>query len=186
MKIVGLIMAGGESRRMGVNKAFVRLGDKPLLQHAIDIIKPQLDGLALNIRGDASDYQDFALPLLKDKINPPIGPLGGIYTGLSFAWQEQADYVCIIPCDTPFLPDNLVEKLMQSLMKEKASIAMASSFNRRHPVVSLWHRDLREPLWQAITQHQIRKIEAFTNPYNPAICPFLPVKINRNIRFIKL
>ena len=78
---------------MGVNKAFVRLGDKPLLQHVIDNIKLQLDGLALNIRGNEDEYQDFSLPLVKDKISLPIGPLGGIYTGLCLAEQEKTDFL---------------------------------------------------------------------------------------------
>ncbi len=168
--VAGLILAGGQSRRMGGgHKSLLPLDGASLLERAVTRMRPQVASLALNVNQDMPRFQGFGLPLLPDLEPDFAGPLAGVEAGLTWAMELRRNgqalrYLALASCDAPFFPRDLVARLGAVLEQdETARIAMASSQGRRHPVFSLWSLDLLEPLQTAL-RAGTRKVEAFTEP----------------------
>ena len=145
--IVGVILAGGLSRRMGAEKAFVSLAGRPLLAHAIGRLAPQVDRLILNANGDPGRFAAFGLPVVPDPVPGHAGPLAGILAGLLFARADLpgAREVAAIAVDTPFFPTDLVARLAAASDGARR-IAVASSEGRLHPVFGAFPVDSAEDL----------------------------------------
>jgi hypothetical protein len=107
---VAVILAGGQGRRIGGRKAFVALGGRPLVAHAIDRLGPQVSRLALNASPDPA-FDVFGLPVLPDTL-PDHGPLAGILAAMDWAESEGQAQVVTVAVDTPFLPSDLVARLV--------------------------------------------------------------------------
>ncbi len=130
-RVVGAILAGGLARRLGGGDKPLRLlGGRPLLGHVADRLGPQVDRLILNANGDPGRFSAFGLPVVADGVPGNPGPLAGILACLEAAGD--ADWVVTVPGDAPFLPDDLVARLIA------AGPAIASSGGRRHPVIGAW------------------------------------------------
>ncbi|MEO4040922.1 molybdenum cofactor guanylyltransferase MobA [Hoeflea sp. CAU 1731] len=147
--IVGCILAGGLSRRMGGNdKALIRLGPLPMIAHVAQRLRPQVSDLVINTNGDPDLYRDFSLPIVKDSIAGFAGPLAGIAAGMDWALQQRshATHLATAAADTPFFPADLVARLSHRTGGDASCIVLASSRSHRHPVFGLWplclHRDL--------------------------------------------
>lgn len=156
MSVAGVILAGGNSLRMGREKAFVHLGGRPLIEHVIDRFAPQVAPLAINANGDAHRFAAYALPVLADD-EPDTGPLGGILAGLRWAASlpGKPAYVATAPIDSPFLPGDLVARL-EAGRAGRPLIAIAASGDRDHPVFGLWPVALANPLadWRRTAKSQ--------------------------------
>ena len=138
-KVGALVLAGGQGRRMGgVNKGLQLLSGLPLVQHVLNAIQPQVDAIAISANQDLPAYRQLGYPVVADL--PPVqgrGPLAGIGSTLS-ALPHNIDAVLIVPCDTPFLPSNLVATLRQLLFSASAPAAVwARTDEGDHPVVAL-------------------------------------------------
>lgn len=118
----------------GVDKGLVMLQQKPLIQHVIERVKPQADELLINANREISQYQSFGYTVLQDEQADYIGPLAGFSLGLKHCKHE---YLLTAPCDSPLLPLNLAQRLMNALEEHHADIAVAKSDNDTHPVFSL-------------------------------------------------
>ena len=106
-KIAGVLLAGGQARRMGgVNKCLLSLSGKPLLTHVLERAKPQVGPIVLNANGDPADYVEFALPVVPDVVSGSAGPLAGILTGLEWVAKNTPNctLVASFPGDSPFFP----------------------------------------------------------------------------------
>lgn len=138
MTLAVVILAGGEGRRIGGGKPLQRLGGRALIDHAIARALSWSDEVAIAVRA-ADQIGDLGIPLLVD---PPglDGPLGGLAAALSFGRET----VLSIPCDAPFLPDNLPERLVAALTDHAA--ALAASGGHVHPVCGLWRVNARARL----------------------------------------
>ncbi len=170
-----LLLAGGQSRRMGGgDKNLMLLGGKPLLQHVLDRIDIGNAPVLLNANGDAARYASFNLPVRADEVEGFAGPLAGILTGLEWAASAHPDVTHIISLatDAPFLPRDLPAGLMNGLIDAGADIAQASSKNRRHPVFAIWPVALAADLRHALVDQDVRKIDDFTDRYRCAVVPF--------------
>lgn len=156
MSVAGVILAGGNSLRMGREKAFVQFGGRPLVEHVIERLAPQVSPLAINANGDAGRFASYALPVLADD-RPDTGPLGGILAGMRWAaaLPEPADFIMTAPIDSPFLPRDLVARL-QAVQSGEPGIAIAASGDRDHPVFGLWPVGLAEALaeWRETAKSQ--------------------------------
>jgi molybdenum cofactor guanylyltransferase len=175
VKVVGLLLAGGRSRRMGGgDKALRRLGDVTLLDRVIERLRPQVDALVLNANGDPVRFASFALPVVPDSLPGFAGPLAGVLAGLDWAAAERPDcgYVVSVATDAPFLPADLVARLAEGRQEAGADLACAASGGRTHPVFGLWPVGLREDLRRALVDQEIRKVDLFTARYRLAVVPF--------------
>lgn len=175
LPIVGTLLAGGLSRRMGGgDKNLLQLGGKPILRHAIDRIAPQVDTLILNANGNADRFAEYGLPVIGDVIDGYAGPLAGVLTGLEWASVNEptCEWVATFATDAPFVPKNLVEALLKSIEVKGADMACAVSNNRTHPPFALWPVRLKDELRAAMIDEEIRKVDLWTARYKIVHVPF--------------
>lgn len=169
MSVAGLILAGGLARRMGGGqKALVELGGRPLIAHAIERLSPQVGDLALNVNADDPAYPCLGLPLAPDTVPGFAGPLAGVLAGMDWAagLPEPPEWLLTAPTDAPFLPKDLLRRLLAAA--GEADVAVAMSGGRTHPVVALWRLSLRPALHEALVERDIRKIDRFTGEHRTA------------------
>ena len=139
-KITGVILAGGLGRRMGgVNKGLQRLNGKPLALHVAERLAPQIDELLINVNQNIEQYAAFGYRIVADQIPDFAGPLAGLHAALSAAAHP---LVATAPCDSPFLPADLVFRLFSALTATDADLAVARTFEQPHPVFCLCKRDV--------------------------------------------
>lgn len=159
-KITGLILAGGRGSRMGgVDKGLQPFRGEPMVLHAILRLQPQVGALMINANQNIDVYQGFGLPVWADQLSGFEGPLAGLQTGLSHC---PTGYLVTAPCDSPFLPTDLVARLSEALTARGAELAVAvtgEGENRQpHPVFCLMKTALL-PHLTAFLQEGGRKIE---------------------------
>ena len=172
-QIAAVILAGGAARRMGGgDKTLLPLGGKPILQHILDRLSPQCAPILLNANGDASRFQAFGLGVYADAVDGYLGPLAGILTGLDAVALHHRDITHLISIagDTPFIPQNLVEKMR--LLADRENIVRASSNGRAHAVCALWPLSIRADLRDQLVNQDVRKIDRFTANYAVVDCDF--------------
>lgn len=137
MRIFGVILAGGQGRRMGgVDKALIPLAGAPLLARVIDRISPQVEELALSANGDPGRFAAFKLPVLPDAVG--AGPLAGVLAALRWAAPLGATAVMSVPVDGPFLPGDLCPRLCLAAESAPKGLAIAAAGGRQHPTYGLW------------------------------------------------
>jgi molybdenum cofactor guanylyltransferase len=175
MNIVGLLLAGGQARRMGGgDKALRMLAGRTLLDHVIERLRPQVAALVLNANGDPARFARFGLPVVPDSIPDFAGPLAGILAGLDWAAANRPDcpLVASVATDAPFLPEDLVARLAQGMQEAGADLACAASADQAHPVIGLWPARLREALRLALVEEGVRKVDTWTARYRLATVAF--------------
>lgn len=159
---LGVILAGGEGRRMGgADKALMPLAGRPLLEHVVDRLEPQVARLAISANGDPARFAGWDMRILPDEDDDRRGPLAGILAGLDWAAEQGADTIVTVACDTPFFPADLVPHLLLVAEPMEAPMAIAVTPNeagmlRRHPTFGLWpvalRHDLRSQLASGLRQ----------------------------------
>lgn len=138
LAITGLVLAGGQGRRMGtVDKGLVPLAGKPMVAHVLERLWPQVDDILINANQHASEYAAFGHRVIADAIGGFAGPLAGLHVGLAHAAHP---LVATVPCDSPFLPADLVSRLASALEAHDAELAVARTFDQPHPVFALVRR----------------------------------------------
>jgi molybdopterin-guanine dinucleotide biosynthesis protein A len=139
-QITGVVLAGGLGRRMGgVDKGLQELRGRPLAAWVIERLAPQVGMLLVNANQNADMYATFGHPVVADAIPDFAGPLAGLHAALSAAGTP---YVATAPCDSPFLPVDLVSRLFAALAAADAEIAVARTGDQPHPVFCLCRRDV--------------------------------------------
>ena len=155
-EITGVILAGGQGSRMGgVDKGLQPFAGKPMVAHAIERLAPQVDELLINANRNPAEYAAFGHRVIADEIAGFAGPLAGFERGLAHA---KGELVVTVPCDSPFLPLDLVARLREALEKENAHLAVAKTGHQAHPVFSLMRRDVHASLTTFLASGQ-RKID---------------------------
>lgn len=173
---LGIILAGGQARRMGGgDKALLTLGGQTLLHRVIDRLGPQVSGLALNANGDPDRFAGFSLPVLPDNVPDYPGPLAGVLAGLDWAAEQGASHIVTAAADTPFFPTDLVERLQRAALRADTPIALAATQEEgrmtRHPTFGLWPVALRGDLRSALGTG-VRKVVLWTDKHGAASAPF--------------
>jgi molybdopterin-guanine dinucleotide biosynthesis protein A len=139
-QITGVILAGGLGRRMGgVDKGLQELCGRPLAVWVIERLAPQVGRLLINANQNGERYAAFGHPVVADAIAGFAGPLAGLHAALSAATTP---FVATAPCDSPFLPGDLVARLSAELTAKKAAIAVARTGDQPHPVFCLCRCDV--------------------------------------------
>lgn len=168
-KISAVILAGGLARRMkGVEKGLQLLNEKPLISHILAKIFPQVGDIWLNINREFKQYQQFYpdLPHYQDSLPDFQGPLSGMLSGLE---QIDSDYLLFVPCDSPFLPANLLQKLRTALRINDAQIAYAHDGERPHPTFALVHHSVKEDLSRYLASGERRLLWFFQSQKSVAV-----------------
>ena len=138
IEVTGLVLAGGQGRRMGsVDKGLQRLRGRSMVEWVIERLRPQVSDILVNANQHISEYEAFGHPVVADRITGFAGPLAGLHAGLSVASKP---LVATVPCDSPFLPLDLIKRLDNARAAANADIAVAKTFDQSHPVFALVRR----------------------------------------------
>ena len=176
-QVVGVLLSGGQSRRMGGgDKALRDLGGRPMLSHVIERLRPQVGSMVINANGDPARFATFDLPVAADTIDGFVGPLAGVLAGMMWARQycPAARWIATVSTDAPFLPADLVATLRAGVEHRPTAIAIAQSGAEVHPVIGLWPVALASDLDQAL-RAGVRKVLAWTDRHGtvPITFPFV-------------
>jgi len=154
--VSGVVLAGGQGRRMGgVDKGLQPLRGKPMAQWALERLAPQVDEILINCNQNLDAYARFGYRLVPDEIGGFAGPLAGLHASLKAAAHP---LVATVPCDSPFLPVDLVSRLKSRLGENV--LAVAKTGDQPHPVFSLVRKDVLANL-EAFLRSGGRKIDAW-------------------------
>ena len=158
LDVTGLVLAGGMGRRMGgIDKGLVVLDGRPMVAHVIERLTRQVGAIVINANQNVERYAALGYPVVRDAIGGFAGPLAGLHAGLSAATTP---YVVTSPCDSPFLPLDLVARLADGLESAGAELAVAHTFAQPHPVFALVEREVL-PHLTAFLESGGRKIDAW-------------------------
>ena len=156
--VTGLILAGGRGSRMGgVDKGLQVFRGRRLVDHVYERLAPQVGGVIINANQNHDEYRSFGVRVVSDAIGGFAGPLAGLHAGLTVSRRP---LLISVPCDSPFLPADLVERLHRQLDESGAELAVAKTGDQPHPVFSLMRRGLLDHL-DAFLKGGGRKIDAW-------------------------
>ncbi|MEJ2173727.1 MAG: molybdenum cofactor guanylyltransferase MobA [bacterium] len=156
--VTGIVLAGGQGRRMGgVDKGLQPLEGRPMVAWAIERLAPQVEAIVVNSNQNLDAYRAFIYPVVSDAVGGFAGPLAGLHAGLQ---ATRTALAVTVPCDSPFLPTDLVARLRSALEAGDAEIAVAKTGDQPHPVFSLVQRKIL-PHLEAFLHSGGRKIDAW-------------------------
>ena len=167
--VTAVILAGGKGRRMqGEDKGLVELVDRPLIEYVIAAIKPQVKSIIINANRNQSLYSHYGYPVISDTLDNYQGPLAGFFSAMK---DTSTSHIVTLPCDGPLLASNYVERLISTLNKENAEIAVAHDGNRLQPVHSLIPVSLSVSL-EGFLDSGERKIDLWYKQHNVTLADF--------------
>jgi len=152
------ILAGGKASRFnGQDKGLIEFHGKPMIKHIIDTLRPQVDKILISANRNISEYEKFGYPVIQDTINDLDhlqGPLAGILQGLE---QSTTPWVLLSPCDTPFIPDDYCQKMIQEVSIDSEIIVVTVCENKLQPLFALVPTGFQKQLTQAL-ENKIFKV----------------------------
>jgi molybdenum cofactor guanylyltransferase len=179
----GLILAGGMGRRMDSrDKGLVEFRGKPMVQHAIERLAPQVNELIVNANRNIDIYAAFGHRIVSDEVSGFAGPLAGLHAGLH-ACASDCTWLATVPCDSPMLPLDLVQRLFDAAQSENAEIAVALTEEGTQPVFALYHTSLLASL-EAFLNAAERKIDKWTAQHRVANVLFEDANAFANINTV--
>lgn len=168
MRIFGVLLAGGQARRMGgVDKAYLPLDGRPLIDHALERLVPQVEELAISANGNPARFAQIGCRVLPDAAS--LGPLSGILAALNWAAEKGAIAVVSAPVDAPFLPCDLVPRL---LLAGEGELAIATAAGRDHPVFGLWPVSLTAAMSAFLASGDNPRVMTFADRHHAARANF--------------
>lgn len=161
-KCAAIVLSGGQGRRMGYqDKGLVLLNNKPLVSYAINKLSPQVEQIVVSANRHLDQYRTFGFPVISDLSEyPEMGPLAGIYSA-SRQLTDDIDYVQIVPCDTPFLPEDLVKIMHDALREHKVDITIAASSEKNHPSILHCKRSVLDSILPLLKDGSDLSLRAF-------------------------
>ena len=167
--ITGIVLAGGMGRRMGgVDKGLVELDGKPMVAHVLARLTPQVGRVLINANQNSDRYALLGHPVVADAVGGFAGPLAGLHAGMT---EATTPFVVTVPCDSPFLPLDLVARLATAMTRDDAQLAVAKTRDQAHPVFALVRRDVL-PHLASFLQEGGRKIDAWYATLHVVDVPF--------------
>jgi molybdenum cofactor guanylyltransferase len=158
MRILGAVIAGGQSRRMGEDKAFTTLNGVSLIARVISRIRFQVNDVIINANR-AERFQYLGLPIIADRLHTNT-PLAGLHACLAYAAEHAYDAVLTTGCDQPFLPLDLVTRLEEE--GRATGAAVGQSGGQTHYLTGLWSAALAAELERNIARG-MHRVQDFVN-----------------------
>ncbi len=167
--ITAVILAGGKARRMGgEDKGLIELHGRPMLDYIIDGLRPQAGHLIINANRNLDRYREFGYPVAADMMGDFFGPLVGMATGMQAATTP---LIVTVPCDSPFVPEQLCDTLRCEMEKTDAEISVAHDGTRMQPVYALLRCELLPGLLSYLNEGG-RKIDSWYAQHRLALADF--------------
>jgi len=154
--VTGLLLAGGQARRMGGNdKGLLPLNGRPLAAWGLERLAPQVDEVLISANRNQAQYEKLGAAVISDSIDGFVGPLAGFVAGLQ---QAKNQWVVTAPCDSPFLAEDYVARMIATMSEQSVDAVVAHDGNRLQPVFILINCRLQEGLFHFLESGQ-RKID---------------------------
>jgi molybdopterin-guanine dinucleotide biosynthesis protein A len=154
--ITGLVLAGGLARRMGgIDKGLVPLAGKPMVEHVLRGLEPQVARVLVNANRNLAEYGRYGYPVVSDTMDGYLGPLAGTLSALKVIDTE---FLLTVPCDSPLVAPDLARRMYQALASQRADLAVAHDGRRQQPVFLLLKRGLAADLQDYLASGE-RKID---------------------------
>ncbi|GMU71533.1 MAG: molybdenum cofactor guanylyltransferase [Burkholderiales bacterium] len=167
--VTGIVLAGGQGRRMGgVDKGLVEFRGAPMVAAVLSRLAPQVGAIVVNANQNAQAYAALGHRVVPDAVGGFAGPLAGLHAGLA---SVATPWAVTVPCDSPFLPHDLVARLASGVMTGSADLAVARTFDQPHPVFALVRASLRAHLDRFLAGGG-RKIDAWYGSLAVVEVPF--------------
>lgn len=167
--ITGVILAGGQARRMeGQDKGLVLLNNKPMIEYVIEAIKPQVGTLLINVNRNIEQYETYGFDIIPDDLSGYCGPLAGMASALN---KTKTTYMLTAPCDSPFISNDLAQRLVDSLESESSDISVAHNGDRMQPVFCLIKKELLSSMTDFLDEGE-RKIDKWFKRHKLSIADF--------------
>ena len=162
--ILGAILAGGKSKRMGKDKLFLELNNKMLIEHTVDKVQKHLRNIIIITNQKNEYFLKKKLTTVNDCIEGQLGPLVGILTAMKWAKKnlKECSWIATFPCDTPFFPETIIQKFIEKSKEKDSLLVCASSHGRKHNIFGLWSLDLYDKLKNDLVNKKIRKVQDWT------------------------
>jgi len=193
--ILGSILAGGKSKRMGEDKLFLNLNNKTLIEHTINKVKKYFKELIIITNKENEFFVRNNLTTVKDCIEGQLGPLVGILTAMKWAKENtpKCSWIASFPCDTPFFPEIIISKFIEESKKKESLILCASSHGRKHNTFGLWSIELYDKLYNDLVNNKVRKVQDWTKAHNiknlefefKDFDPFFNINTSEDLEFAK-
>jgi molybdenum cofactor guanylyltransferase len=160
MNILGAVIAGGQSSRMGGReKSFLALGGATLIERTVSRLRFQVADLVINANGDAARFDSFQVKVIADALQGVGTPLAGLHAALVHGARHGFDAVVTVPSDAPFLPLDLVTRLHDAGHEKGAAIARSGGHD--HFLTGIWTTELAKPLERLISETALRRVQDF-------------------------
>jgi molybdopterin-guanine dinucleotide biosynthesis protein A len=180
-RTMAVVLAGGLARRMGGgDKCLKLLAGRTILAHVLERLDGQAERILLNANGDTARFASWGVPVAADVVAGFGGPLVGVLTALEWAATHAPEItdVVSVPADGPFLPHDLVRRLVEARAGAGAVLAQAASNGRANPVVGLWPVALAAELRRAVVEEGIAKVDAWTARHSLATVDFEATRLD--------
>ena len=148
-EICAVIMIGGKSSRMGGGiKSFKKFNNKMIFDRIYNILNNQIKNIIINTNSEEKYFKKYNKIIIKDKIKGYLGPLAGIHASLNWINKNmpQVNWLISVPSDTPFIPNDLINRLYLKAKENNKQIVLAKSNSIIHPVIGIWNKNLFENL----------------------------------------
>ncbi len=168
--ILGVILAGGQSKRFGEDKTIAKLGNKTLLDHIISKIEKNFNEILIIENKEKIFRNKKNIFSTKDVIEGYLGPLVGVLSAMEWIKSNKKNYnwIATFPCDTPFFNQNLIDKIKNFPINSSKKLFFLKSGSKRHNIFGLWSLELKDILFKDISNGH-RKVEEWANKIGPEI-----------------
>ena len=162
--IVGVILAGGKSRRFGVDKCNTKLGNKTLIEHTISKIEKKFSEIFIINNNKELQLKNKNVFIIKDCIQGQLGPLVGVLSAMKWVEKnnKKYDWIATFPCDTPFFDISIIDEVKRFSKKNNKKLYFLKSGEKRHNIFGLWSIQLKDILEEDINNN-FRKVEEWAN-----------------------
>ena len=162
--ILGIILAGGKSSRFGEDKSTAKLGNKTLLDYAVNKIENEFNEILVITNNKKFNFKNNRIHLVEDCIGGQLGPLVGILSAMKWVSKNKKNYkwVASFPCDTPFFDTKLISELKLKVKETSKKLIFLNCNKKRHNIFGLWSIDLIEILENDI-KNNFRKVELWAD-----------------------
>lgn len=169
MAVTAVILAGGQARRMhGIDKGLLAVAGRPLIEHLLASLRGQTDHIVISANRNLAYYAAYGMPVVSDATSDAQGPLAGIYRALCCI---TTDYLLSVPCDTPCLPRDLIQRMITTARRQQTTVCVAHDGVRPQPVIALLHHTLKADLRQYLDSGH-RKVMDWLLRHNLALADF--------------
>ena len=162
--ILGVVLAGGQSKRLGTDKSIIKLGQKTLIEHTISKIENKFSEILIITNNKKFTTNKKNIFFIKDSIKGNLGPLVGVFSAMEWIIKKNKQYkwIATFPCDTPFFDNQIIDELKKKSFKKDKKLFFLKSGEKRHNIFGLWQLSLKKTLEEDI-KNNYRKVEEWAD-----------------------